>query len=336
METVDRDHAHSGLGNVFESVQVAAVFLDCKHIVRSFTPAAAKAFGISADSQGHSVSDVIKHIGIAGELHKDVQKVIDDGNIIERRVHQDDGYKHYLMRILPYRAHTHRIEGAILTFVDVTNVIEAESQHVLLVEELNHRVRNMLAIVGAMAQQTLAQSQEPKQFTTSFLGRIQSLARTYTLVSKKQWGQVGLYEIFRDELEPHDGSETKRIHLSGPAIYCRPQAALAFGLVVHELTTNARKHGVLSGTTGTLSVNWMIEGVEPSMSLTVRWIESGGPKVRKPSKTGLGTKLISGELHSKMKAAVEFDYDPAGLSVLVTMPFTEDKLSVLNAMRAAS
>src|SRR5262249_38794361 len=155
---------------------------------------------------------------------------------------------------LPYRGRHNVIDGVIVTFFEVTKMVEAEAQQRTLVEELNHRVRNMLTVVGAITQQTLGRASSLEEFGASLLGRIQSLAKSYGLLSREQWAPVSLSDILKVDLEDYQRERRERVSMAGPDVSFKPQAALSLGLVFHELTTNAVKYGSLSKDKGRLSV----------------------------------------------------------------------------------
>src|SRR5262249_19227715 len=147
------------------------------------------------------LTDIVSHIQ-NGDLSRDIRTVLEHGETIERNVHHKSAPTHYLMRILPYRSRNNVIEGVVLTFFDVTKMSEAESRQRTLVNELNHRVRNMLSVVSAMAQQTMSRSDTAKDFMDAFTARIHAMAATYSLVSDQNWGDVPVKDIFAKALEP--------------------------------------------------------------------------------------------------------------------------------------
>ena len=157
-----------------------------------------------------------------------------------------DAATHYLMRVLPYRSGQGAADGIIVTFIDITSIVEAEERQHTLVHELNHRVRNMLAVVTAIAHQTIARTASPAAFGETFMGRIEALARTYGLIAHQEWGDVQLRSIIEAELEPHLEKGSRRVTIEGPPVLLRPKAATALGMIVHELVTNAAKYGALS------------------------------------------------------------------------------------------
>src|SRR5262249_33688962 len=158
-------------------------------------------FNLISSDRGRPLTDIVSHLADTGDLKRDIQSVLEHGQAIDRRVHRTDGTAHYLMRILPYRGRNNGIDGVLVSFVNVTNIVEAEAQHRTLVEELNHRVRNMLTIVGAIANQTLAKSASPELFADAFLGRLQSMGKSYALVSRENWGDISLNDILTNELD---------------------------------------------------------------------------------------------------------------------------------------
>jgi two-component system, chemotaxis family, CheB/CheR fusion protein len=229
-------------------------------------------------------------------------------------VQHADGKAYYLMRVLPYRTPAGVTEGVLVTFVDVTKVVEAEAHLRTLVEELNHRVRNMLGVVCAMATQTLAKSRSPKDFTKAFLGRIGSMARSYGLVADEQWRDVSLDAILMTELESHVGRD--RFTVKGPSLLLDPKRALALGLVFHELATNATKYGALSKAKGRIAVTWTVK----KGCLVVDWREGDGPKVRQSARRGFGTELIERQIKSALDGEVQLNYRSDGLTVRISIP----------------
>lgn len=188
--------------------------------------------------------------------------------------------------------------------LDVTERKRAEHGRQLLLGELNHRVKNTLATVQAIAAQTLRRSASPKEFTTNFAGRIQSLARAHSLFSSTTWQPVDLEELIRNQLHLGDDDE-KRYVLSGPEVRLPCQWALHMALILHELGTNARKYGALSSAKGRVELRWTVD----DHVLRVTWTETDGPPVKAPTKRGFGSTLIDqivsgadGEAHVSYRA----------------------------------
>jgi two-component system CheB/CheR fusion protein len=288
------DRAHNDLRNLFDSTQIATIFLDKNFCLRSFTPAATSIFNLISSDRGRPLTDIANSL-IDYDLRRDVETVLERGEPIERNVRRSDSKAEYLMRVLPYRGHNHVIDGLIVTFVEITKMVEAEAQQRTLVEELNHRVRNMLTVVNAIAKQTLSQTRSPQEFAAAFDGRIQAMASSYGLVSRENWKEVSLRELISEQLKPHQLVTGDRVQISGPDLQVKPTAALSLGLVTHELTTNATKHGSLSRPNGKVAIGWAIEHASLPL-LVLQWNETGGPPAKKPARKGFGTTLIEREL----------------------------------------
>jgi two-component system CheB/CheR fusion protein len=311
------DHANADLRNVFESTQVATIFLDRDLVIRSFTPSVAEIFKLISSDRGRPLTDIVSHLADTGDLKRDILSVLEHGKPIEHRVHRKEDKAHYLMRILPYRGRNNIVEGVLVTFVNVTRMVEAEEHQRELVEELNHRVRNMLTVVGAIANQTLAKSASPDIFAAAFMGRLQSMGKSYALVSRENWNDVSLGDILMNELQDFAQERDGRVKTGGPELTFAPTQALALGLVFHELATNATKYGALADPKGRVSVTW---GMEKGR-LIITWMERDGGEIGKPARKGFGTELIERELKSTLGATVTFDYAPAGIEVQISIPY---------------
>jgi two-component system CheB/CheR fusion protein len=318
------DRAHSDLRNVFDSTQIATVFLDNNLAVRSFTRAVTSIFNLISSDRGRPLTDIVSHLAEGNDLRRDILTVIETGRPLERNVKRADGSAHYIMRIVPYQAHNRFIDGALLTFIDVTRIVEAEEHQRMLVEELNHRVRNMLTVIGAIANQTMASARSPELFTKAFLGRVNALAQSYSLVSRENWGTVSLRDIIMTEVVPHMAGDRSRAEIDGPDVKLDPARALGLGLVFHELATNATKYGALSVPSGRLRVTWSREPEE----IVVQWRESGVPDVRPPNHRGFGTELIERQLSAGFGGRATAEYTPDGLHMRISIPWPGPEASM--------
>jgi signal transduction histidine kinase/DNA-binding response OmpR family regulator len=180
-------------------------------------------------------------------------------------------------------------DGEILEWFGAAQDISERKRHEetqqLLLNELSHRVKNTLAVVQAIGQQTLRQTKDPAEFAASFGGRIQSLSRMHGLLSQSGWQGADLQEIAHDQLAAHEASG---ITISGPPVRLEPQVALHVALMMHELGTNSVKYGALSRAEGVVSLGWALS----DNRLRLEWRERGGPPVKSPLKRGFGTNLI--------------------------------------------
>jgi two-component sensor histidine kinase len=213
-----------------------------------------------------------------------------------------------------------QIDGEVLFTVILRDMSEreaaAETQR-LLIGELDHRVKNTLAIVQAIANQTAKANVDPQMFAESFNGRISAMANAHTLLTQAGWKGADLGSLLREQLTL---GLDPRIILAGPPVFLGPQFALHFGMVLYELGSNARKYGALSCDEGRLDLRWMVETIENAPHLAFDWIESGGPSTEKPRVRHFGTRLIESSLTHALQGKVELDFAPEGLCCRILLP----------------
>ncbi len=193
---------------------------------------------------------------------------------------------------------------------DITQTRLAQVQRNLLADELVHRVKNLLAVVGAIASQTFAGADHASVDT--FTARLLALGEAQGLLVQTVWQTASIIEVVERTLLPH--VPKGRATIFGPAVKLSAKEALALALAVHELATNAVKYGALSNATGTVAIVWSISDKQ----LTFRWTESGGPDVEVPSRKGFGSRIITRNLAGEFKGKVELDFPPTGLTLTLT------------------
>lgn len=196
--------------------------------------------------------------------------------------------------------------GVFVEGADVTDRVLAEEQQRLLVDELNHRVKNTLATVQAVAAQTLRATPDPTAFNQAFEARLMALSATHELLTATSWRSAALKDVIQVELHPYGGD---RFSAEGPELDLAPTEALALGLIFHELATNAAKHGALSAPGGRVAVTWSVNRHLAGPRLELVWRESGGPPVQPPAKRGFGSRLIERSLGSAGSSVLEFHPD---------------------------
>lgn len=183
-----------------------------------------------------------------------------------------------------------KLVGAINMLVDITERKKAEETQELLLNELNHRVKNTLAIVQALAQQTMRRASGPKEFVASFSGRLDALARAHSLLSESTWKWAEFSKLLSEELLLGSDADG-RVTTSGPPVLLEPQQALNVGLILHELATNARKYGALATPEGHLQVNWTLVQ-NGGRLLNLEWTEKSPSSTIQAPSSGFGTSLI--------------------------------------------
>lgn len=245
---------------------------------------------------------------------------------IEYRVHHPSGdvrWLHVRGRAAMSADHggVHRMAGVSL---DVTERKRAEERQKLLLNELNHRVKNTLATVQSIASQTLRASPDPELFRPAFEARLLALSQTHNLLTSENWEAASLSDILISELTPHAGARddggARFLIDADRKVRLKPKAAVAIGMVVHELATNAVKHGALSKPAGRVVVRSRVEPSPAGPRLAIDWIETGGPKVATPRRRGFGTRLLQQGLAGELGGEVRLDYRPEGLTCHISLP----------------
>jgi two-component sensor histidine kinase/PAS domain-containing protein len=192
---------------------------------------------------------------------------------------------------------------------DVTERRRAEQRQRLLINELNHRVKNTLATVQSIASQTLRSASDLTQARASFEARLVALSAAHDLLTAQSWHGAPLDELVATALAPFEGAQAPQISRSGPRVWLSAPRALALSLAVHELATNAVKYGALAVPEGHLALRWTVH----SGALTFSWVESGGAPVAPPVRSGFGMRLLQRNLARELGGEVVLDFAPAGV-----------------------
>jgi PAS domain S-box-containing protein len=208
----------------------------------------------------------------------------------------------------------HRAVSIVGTVQDITERKEREEKEHLLMREVNHRAKNMLSVVDAIAHQTVTGS--PEDFIERFSERIQALSANQDLLVRNEWNGVEIADLVRAQLAPFADLIGSRIAVQGPKLRLNPASAQAIGLALHELATNAGKYGSLSTNTGHVDVCWGSDG----KSLTMSWTERKGPPVSAPKRRGFGTIVMEAMAERSVDGKVGLDYAPSGLTWRLTCP----------------
>jgi two-component system CheB/CheR fusion protein len=187
------------------------------------------------------------------------------------------------------------------------------------VGELNHRVKNTLATVRAIAAQTLSNSKSIKEALSAFEARLLALSRAHDLLTQESWAGADLNIVVKKAIEPLD-TDQGRFHIEGPNVQLAPSAALSLAMAVHELATNAAKYGALSNEQGQVSITWQVKGGGEDRRLHMRWTEQGGPLVVPPTRKGFGSLLVGSALAQELSGQVQVDYQSSGLVCMIDAP----------------
>ncbi len=213
------------------------------------------------------------------------------------------------------------IVGASTIARDMTERRRADEHRKTLMGELNHRVKNTMAVIQSIASQTLGHASTLEEARVAFGARLINLAKAHDVLTRESWQSANLAEIVADTVKPHAGGEN-RFRLEGPDVRLTPSAALAISMALHELATNAAKYGALTSESGQIVIVWQLEGEEEDTNrrLVLRWQESGGPHVTAPKRKGFGSRLIERALAAELGGEVSVEYESSGLECTIIAP----------------
>lgn len=204
------------------------------------------------------------------------------------------------------------LQRVVGTNMDITDRKLAEQHQQLLINELNHRVKNTLAVVQGIAWQSFRPIGLAREAVEAFEGRLKALSAAHDVLTRQSWEAAPIASIVTGAVAPHHAGDG-RFTSHGPAADLAPKAAVALGLAMHELATNAVKYGALSVSTGRVEVSWTVDaGI-----VRLTWCETGGPPVTMPAKRGFGTRLLEQGLADELRGAVRLDFRPEGLVCVV-------------------
>ncbi|MBV8070663.1 MAG: PAS domain S-box protein [Acidobacteriaceae bacterium] len=223
----------------------------------------------------------------------------------------------------PLRNSSGKLAGAINMLVDITERKDFERKQKLLIDELNHRVKNTLATVQSLVAQTARGTDEIGQFRKAVEGRILALSRAHNQLSERRWTDAELSQLLRSGLEPYLAKGN--VVLSGESVQIPPQLALMVSMAVHELATNAAKYGALSSAAGRINLSWGAKTNGAGPRLRLYWQEENGPPVVKPSHRGFGMRLIERGIHAELGGETRVDFAPYGLRCEIDVPLTHDE-----------
>lgn len=210
--------------------------------------------------------------------------------------------------------------GAVNMLVDISERKEAETRQIGLVNELNHRVKNTLATVQALASQTMRGSDLGQEACAAFEARLLALSRTHDQLTRCGWQATDLAAILDVALSPYRDKSGERIHLGEEPVRLPPQAALTLAMVFHELAANAARHGSLAAPEGALDITWAVVDEDGKRRLRFEWLESGGRPVDTPKGRGFGMRLAERSVTRALKGSLDIAFDPRGVRCTMDIP----------------
>jgi two-component sensor histidine kinase len=250
------------------------------------------------------------------------KEALDSGRPKDCEVSIQDGAveRWFDLHMEPLREVTGASVGLICASVDVTARKEGEVHLRLLMRELTHRSKNLLAVIQAMARQTARRSKTVDQFTEQFAARLQALAASHDLLVQESWHGALLSDLVRSQLGHYLDREDSQLSVDGPSVFLKPEAAQNIGLALHELATNAAKYGALSVPSGHVSITWGWAQETNPKAAEIVWIETGGPTVSPPEQRGFGSVVIERNLAKTLDANVHLSFEPDGIQCRIVVP----------------
>ncbi|MGE3651903.1 MAG: sensor histidine kinase, partial [Reyranellaceae bacterium] len=301
------------LAAIVSSSNDAIVSKTLDGIIVSWNAAATRILGYTAEEMiGRHITTIIPL-----ELRQEETEIIAKlrrgeriGHFDTRRLRKDGSLVDLSITVSPVRDRQGRIVGASKVARDISERKRAEELQRRLFDELNHRVKNTLATVQALATQTMRGERSLDEARQVFQGRLMALSATHDQLSLNAWKEADFATVVTQTLKPF----RKRIDVSGPAVMLRPREAVTWGMVLHELATNAAKYGALSQPEGRADIAWT---TLPEQRLELRWRESGGPLCVAPQRKGFGTRFVERAAANDLAGRCVFEYRPEGLYIVI-------------------
>jgi two-component sensor histidine kinase/PAS domain-containing protein len=273
---------------------------------------------------GHTDAEILTLDGGATIISAK-REVLASGEAKRTEVPLEDapGIRWHDLHIEPLRNEVGEVVGLTCASVDVTERKEGEAHLRLLLRELTHRSKNLLAVIQAMARQTARHSGSVDSFLTQFAARLQALAASHDLLVRESWYGASLGELIRSQLGGYLEGSANQVLIEGPSIALKPEAAQNLGLALHELAVNAAEFGALSVPSGRVSITWSQRDGGDDNSVELDWQERLGPKVKIRRRKGFGSMVIERNLARALDAEVNLDFDPSGLRCHIVIPASQ-------------
>jgi two-component sensor histidine kinase len=216
----------------------------------------------------------------------------------------------------PLRDSEGRVTGAINVLIDISERKRSEERQRALMSVLNHRVKNTLATVQALASQTIRGRGIKRDVRAKFVERLFALSRAHDLLTREGWDSADLLSVIEEVLAPHHG----RIELHGTTMRISPKATVALSMVLHELAANAARHGALSALAGRVTLAWGIKAGKRGPNMILNWRETGGPPVFEPERRGFGLRLVERSIVQELCGSADIAFAPTGVLCILSFP----------------
>jgi PAS domain S-box-containing protein len=262
------------------------------------------------EDAGEEFEEKYRHLRHGEHVLRDTVRRRKDGTLVDVAIN-----------VAPMRAADNRIIGFSAIFRDMTERKRVETHLRVVMRELSHRTKNLLAVIVAMVRQTARSSSDVAVLQAQLIQRLQSLSASHDLLVAEDWTGASLEGLIRAVLQPFIGTTSEALETDGPSVFINATAAQNLGLALHELATNAAKYGALSVPAGRVRVHWSFENDdEGKLRLVIGWMESGGPRVTPPTVKGFGHVVIERVSGQALSANVSYEFPPEGVRWSIAVP----------------
>ena len=315
------------LAAIIDSTQDAVIGHSFDGLITSWNSGAEKIFGFTADEAIGKPLSILLPQDQADEMPQ-VLKTLQRGERIEHfeinRMRKDGKQIDVSLTISPIRAGSGRMTAASTIAREFTERKLAEDHKNLLIAELDHRVKNTLMIIASLIAQTVKSTDFPEAFAEVIEDRIQALTRVHELLTQDNWDRAELRDVVMGELAPYAANNRRNIVVRGKAdVVLTAKATLTLAMALHELATNAAKYGALSTPKGRVEMKWSVTNAGTEPRLSIEWIETGGPRVKPPTRRGFGSGLIERAVAYELAANVVRDFRPEGIRCRIEFALTD-------------
>ncbi len=218
-----------------------------------------------------------------------------------------------------------KVRGAIGAVIDISQRKRVEAYQQVLLDELQHRVKNVLATISSLAARMLKDKPDGRDFAQAFTARLNAMAAMHDLLSQRGWEGADLRNLVERALAAYRGSGKASISIEGPDVLLWARTATTLGMVVHELATNAAKYGALKAAQGRVAVSWNLSGSGTERRLRISWMERDGPSVRPPAHDGFGASFIKRSVEYELEGRAQLDFEPGGLHCVIEIPLQSNR-----------
>ena len=320
----ERERAAALLQTIVESAPSLIYAKDVQGRMLLANPPVLSVFGKPwSEVQGRTDLELLKNRAQAEAVTINDRRLMEANQTerFEETVEDETGEERVWISIkAPLRDGDGAVTGLVGVSVDITEHKRLEDRLRVMVDELNHRVKNTLATVQAIAAQTLRSMSV--ELYNAFQDRLVALATAHDVLTRERWAGAELHDVVSGQLEPYAGAVGGRVQVSGPKVRLSSKAALTLAMGLHELAVNALKYGALSNDSGCIFIDW--EVTNEAKSLRIRWIERQGPSVQPPSDKGFGTRLIERILAKDLGGVIHLRFDdPNGLTCVIEAPLAQ-------------